>query len=216
MARHGKDTPRQPGELLSAQPEFQQRLQSIESLLGRIDSAADPNLRASVKELLQLVMDLHNAGLARTLELIRTSSDAGESIIQKLGRDELVASLLVLYGLHPVDLEGRVIQALDHVGSRVRSRGGEVHLLGIQDGAVRLRLNVNGHGCGSTPQGLKEMIENAIYQSAPDVTTLVIEGAGTDPRFVPVETLQGTGVLHVPAPSLSNGLSFATKGEGGL
>lgn len=201
---------------MPAQPEFQQRLQSIESLLGRIDSAADPNLRASVKELLQLVMDLHNAGLARTLELIRTSSDAGESIIQKLGRDELVASLLVLYGLHPVDLEGRVIQALDQVGSRVRSRGGEVHLLGIQDGAVRLRLNVNGHGCGSTPQGLKEMIENAIYQSAPDVTTLVIEGAGTDPGFVPVESLQGTGLLHVPAPSLSNGLSFATKGEGEL
>jgi hypothetical protein len=126
---------------MPAQPEFQQRLQSIESLLGRIDSAADPNLRASVKELVQLVMDLHNAGLARTLELIRASGDAGESMIQRLGRDELVASLLVLYALHPVDLEGRVIQALDQVGSRVRSRGGEV-----QCSAFKTARS----GCGST------------------------------------------------------------------
>ena len=28
--------------------------------------------------------------------------------VTKLGRDELVASLLILYGLHPVDLEARV------------------------------------------------------------------------------------------------------------
>jgi hypothetical protein len=89
-------------------------------------------------------------------------------------------------------------------------------MLGIQDGAVRLRLNVNGHGCGSTAQGLKEMIENAVYRSALDVTALVIEGAVNEPGFVPVETLQGNGVLHASAPGLSNGLSFATKGERGL
>ena len=43
------------------------------------------------------------------LELIRAArAMRGESVIQKLGRDELVASLLVLYGLHPLDLEARV------------------------------------------------------------------------------------------------------------
>jgi Fe-S cluster biogenesis protein NfuA len=181
---------------MPAQPEFQQRLQSIERLLGQIESAADPNLRTTVQELVKLVMDLHGAGLEHMLELIRASGDGGAGIIQKLGRDELVASLLVLYGLHPVDLEARVTQALDKARSRLRAHEGEVELLSIQDGAVRLRLHANGHGCGSTAQALQEMVEDAVYQGAPDVTALVIEvieAAGGKQGFVPLDMLQAAG-----------------------
>ena len=178
---------------MPAQPEFPQRLQSIERLLGRIESAADPNLRTTVQELVQLVMDLHGAGLERMLELIRAAGDGGTVIIQKLGRDELVASLLVLHGLHPMDFEARVTQALDKARSRLRAHEGEVELLSIQDGAVRLRLHANGHGCGSTAQALREMVEDAVYQGAPDVTSLVIEGTEEKPGFVPIELLQGPG-----------------------
>src|SRR5271154_7596249 len=176
---------------MPAQPEFQQRLQSIERLLGEIESAADPSLRSSVQELVQLVMDLHGAGIERMLELVRAAGDAGETITQKLGRDDLVASLLVLYGLHPVDLEGRVNQALDKVRPRLRAREGQVELLSIQDGAVRLRLRANGHGCGSTAEALKEMVEEAIYQAAPDITALTVDGANDQQGFVPLTLLQG-------------------------
>jgi Fe-S cluster biogenesis protein NfuA len=176
---------------MSAQPEFQQRLPSIERLLGEIESTADPSLRAKVQELVQLVMDLHGAGIDRMLELIGAAPDGGESVIQKLGRDELVASLMILHGLHPVNLEARVDQALEKARSRLRAHEGEVELLSIQDGAVRLRLHANGHGCGSTAQALKEIVENAMYQGAPDITALTIEGASEKHDFVPLEMLQG-------------------------
>jgi Fe-S cluster biogenesis protein NfuA len=179
---------------MPAQPEFQQRIQSIERLLGEIESTADPSLRKTVRELVQLVMDLHGAGLERMLELIRAGGAEGENVIEKLGRDELVASLLILYGLHPVDLEARVAQALDKARSRLRAHEGEVELLGIEDGMVRLRLRANGHGCGSTSEALKEMVEQAVYQTAPDVTAVVIEGAGEKQGFVPLEMLHGIGV----------------------
>jgi Fe-S cluster biogenesis protein NfuA len=190
------------------QPEFQQRLQAIESLLGKIERAADPNLRASVQELVQLVMDLHGAGIERILDLLRATGNASDEIVEKLGRDELVASLLVLYGLHPVDLDSRITQALEKARSRVRSHGAEVELLNAQDGAVRLRLKATGHGCGSSAQALKEIVENVIYQGAPDITSLVIEGADERQGFVSLEMLQGT------APHTSNGLSL-TAGEKG-
>jgi Fe-S cluster biogenesis protein NfuA len=177
---------------MPAQPEFQQRLQSIETLLGEIESAADPSLRSNVQKLVQTVMDLHGAGIERILELIHASGDAGEVVVQKLGRDELVASLLVLYGLHPVSLEGRVKQALDKVGPKLRAREGDVELLGIEEGAVRLRLQADGHGCGSTADLLKEMVEEAVYQAAPDVTSLIIEGTEPKQSFVPLAMLQGT------------------------
>jgi len=77
-------------------PEFEKRLQSIEGLLGKIESTADPSLRADVQELVQAVMDLHGAGIERMLEVIRASGEGADHVIHKLGRDELVASLLVL------------------------------------------------------------------------------------------------------------------------
>jgi Fe-S cluster biogenesis protein NfuA len=177
---------------MPAQPEFQQRLQSIEQLLGMIEGAADPNLRTTVQELVQLVMDLHGAALDRLLELIRATGDGSDSVIQKLGRDELVASLLVLHGLHPAGIEARVNEALEKVRPRLRALDGAVELISIQDGAVRLRLQANGHGCGSTAQALKEMVEEAMYQKAPDITALVIEGTAEKPGFVPLAMLQGT------------------------
>jgi len=164
---------------MPAPADFQQRLQSIERLVGEIDSSADPSLRASVQQLVQLVMDLHGAGIERMLELIRSADS--ESIVQKLGQDDLVASLLVLYGLHPLSLEERVVQALGKVRLRLKAREGDVEV-----------LRADGHGCGSTGQALKEMVEEAVYQAAPDLTELTIEG-GETPSFVPLAALQGAG-----------------------
>jgi Fe-S cluster biogenesis protein NfuA len=174
---------------MTAQAEFQRRLKSIEGLLGEIEAAADPNLRTTAQELVQVVMDLHGAGLERMLELIRSSD---ESTVEKLGRDELVASLLILYGLHPLPLEERVAQALDKARVRLRPHEGEVELLGIQEGVVRLRLHAKGHGCGSTPDVLKEIVENAVYQGAPDVASLLIEAP--QPSLVQIGMLQGAAL----------------------
>ena len=209
------------------QPEFQQRLQSIERLLGQIESAADPSLRAAVRDLVQLVMDLHGAGIERILELIRAAGDGGESIVQKLGRDDLVASLLVLYGLHPLGFEARVTQALEKIRPRLHAHEGEVELLGIQNGSVRLRLHAKGHGCSSTANVLHEIVEDAVYRSAPDITALVVESSGQDAvnkqGFVPLAMLQGTGVtpgVGLPpgaaAPHSFTSLSFTGGEDGGL
>jgi Fe-S cluster biogenesis protein NfuA len=197
---------------MPGQPEFQQRLQSIERLLGEIEGAADPNLRASVQELVQLVMDLHGAGIERILELVRATGDEGDGLVHRLGRDELVASLLVLYGLHPLTLEDRVIQAVEKARLRMRSNEGEVELLSVQDGTVRLRIKANGRGCGSTAQALKEIVENAVYQGAPDIASLVIEGAEDKQGFVSLEMLQGTA--H--SPNILNGLSLTAAEKASL
>jgi Fe-S cluster biogenesis protein NfuA len=181
---------------MPAQPEFQQRLKSIERLLGEIDRDAEPNLRSAVQQLVRLVMDLHGGGLERMLELIRQAGDGGAGLIERLSGDELVESLLVLHGLHPLSLEVRIDRALDIARTRLRSHQGELELIGIQDGAVRLRLRANGHGCGST-EALKEIVENAVYQAAPDIVSLVVEGAAERQGFVPIEMLQKTPMLHV-------------------
>jgi Fe-S cluster biogenesis protein NfuA len=195
---------------MPAQPELQKRIQSIERLLGEIESTADPSLRSAVQELVQSVMDLHGAGIERMLEVIGAAEEGSDRIIQTLGQDELVASLLVLYGLHPVSMEERVARALDKIHSRIRSHEGEVELLSAFEGTVRLRLQANGHGCGSTAQALKEAVENAIYQAAPDITSLIIEGGDEKQGFIPLETLRAS------VPRISDEVSLVAGEKGGL
>lgn len=182
-------------------PELQRRLGSIDELLRKIETTADPSLRTTVLELVELVMNLNGAGLEKILELIRASGDPGETVIQKLGSDELVGSLLVLYGLHPLKFETRVSQALDKVRSRLRLQNGEVELLSVEDCAVRLRLHAQSQGCGSTAQSLKETVEEALYQAAPDATSIIIEGTEGKQSFVPLEMLRASQ----PAPIAMNG-----------
>ena len=128
------------------------------------------------------------------MEIVAENGESGQRTIDDLGRDPLVSSLLVLYGLHPLDMESRVAQAVERVQPRVRKGGGELELLGIEGGVVRLQLQVTGHACGSTGKTLKTMVEDALYEAAPDMNRLVIEGleepAGSS-GFVPLGKLGG-------------------------
>ncbi|MEP6956794.1 MAG: NifU family protein, partial [Chthoniobacterales bacterium] len=121
----------------------------------------------------------------------------GQGMIDELGDDELVSSLLLVHGLHPLDLESRVRNALEKVGPRLAQHGGSVDLLGVtRDGVVRLRLAGNCHGCPSSILTLKFSIEEAIYAAAQDVTSLEVEG--TTP-LAPA-TAQGANGAEPAAP----------------
>jgi Fe-S cluster biogenesis protein NfuA len=128
------------------------------------------------------------------MEIVAKNDESGQRTIDDLGRDPLVSSLLVLYGLHPLDVESRVAQAVERVRPQVRKGGGELDLLGIEAGVVRLQLQVTGHGCGSTGKTLKKLVEDALYEAAPDMNRLIIEGleepAGSS-GFVPLGKLGG-------------------------
>lgn len=203
--------------------QFQARIQQIEGLIQGIESSSDPATRARAQELLQLVLELHGAGLERMLDLAADGGDAGLAIIDGFAGDELVSSLLLLHGLHPLDLEARVMQALEMVRPSLVSHGSDVELLGIADGIVRVRLQGGSHGCGSSPMQLKQQIEEAVLAAAPDMTSLEIEGLMQEqsfPRtgFVPLEQLFASpshpGSVVLPLASVTSPLP-AREGDGG-
>jgi Fe-S cluster biogenesis protein NfuA len=159
--------------------ELQKQIRRIGEIVEQLESTADPNSSAMAKELLESLMALHGAALERILELAAGTGEAGESIIRKCGRDELVSSLLLLYGLHPDDLRTRVTRALEKSRSNVESHGGSAELVSInQEGVVTLRLNVKSSGCGSSASSVKSMLEAAVQDAAPDATSIIVEEAG--------------------------------------
>jgi Fe-S cluster biogenesis protein NfuA len=178
---------------MSEQREIQARMEAIERLVRDIEQVSDPSARSLSKQLVQSLMDLHGAGIERMLEVIHSKGEFGQQMIDEMGRDELVRSLLLLYGLHPLDLETRVLQALEKAHFTLRSQGANVELVRISEsGAVTLRLQGNGHGCPSSGVSLHSTIERAVYDAAPDVTALTIEDATSAAAgFVSLASLRG-------------------------
>ena len=173
--------------------QFQKQLSHIEELVNVLNAAPDPTVFAKSRELAQALLELHGAGLERVFELIHGSPFTGQALIDRLAQDQLISNLLVLHGLHPLDLETRVRNALESVKPRLGLHGGSVEVIGVTPGGgIKLRLEGNCHGCPSSRVTLKSSIEEAIYAAAPDVTGLEVEGAvdnfvnapnGLQPKF---------------------------------
>jgi len=178
--------------------DFQDDMQRIGGLVQQIDSIADPAVRAVTKDLVQSLMDLHGAALEKALDIVAEAGEPGMDIIGRLGRDSLVSSVLILYGLHPEDLETRVAKAVDRIRPQLRKQGCEVELLGVNEGAIRLRVQTGSHTCGSTAKTVQATLEGAVYDAAPDMSSLVIEGFEEKPSsgFVSLDKLSGS--LNVP------------------
>jgi Fe-S cluster biogenesis protein NfuA len=172
------------------QNELQQQLHRIEELILTLEQNADPALRAVAKELVQLLLDVHGAGLERMLQITSESGASGKELIDRFGQDELARSLLLLYELHPRDLATRVAEGLDSIGPYLRSRNAGVELISISEGSVRTRLVGSAHGC--TASSLKSAIEEALSKAAPDLIsiTVEVEPEPMAPVFVPLANLR--------------------------
>jgi hypothetical protein len=144
-------------------------------------------------------MDVHGAGLDRIMEIVFETDAAGPAIIEKLGQDAVTSSLLLLYSLHPDDLETRVHRAVERLRPRLRKVSYSVDLTRVNEGTVEVRVTStsSGHSCGSTVKEVRAMVEDGIFELAPDVTSLEIHGLEEPANggFVPLESLVGHGIL---------------------
>ena len=155
---------------------FQEKIRQLGALVGELDAIPGNGGQGTARELVQLLLEVHGSGLERIMELIDESGEPGEGIIVRLGQDPIVRHLLLLHSLHPEDLETRVLKAIDLAGPRLRKNNSELELLGIRDGAVQLRVRASGHACGSNGKAAQSIVEECIYDLAPDLTSLEILG----------------------------------------
>jgi len=188
--------------------DFRERVQRIGGLVQEIEAIADPALRASTKELVQSLMDLHGAAFERVMEIVAGAGEPGMELIDHLGRDPKVSSVLVLYGLHPEDLDSRVLKAIERIRPQLRKQGCELELLSLRDGDVRIRVEKGEHTCGSTAKTVQATLEGAIYDAAPDLQSLVVEGLEEKPAsgFVALDRLMsGAAIAIAPVAAEGNG-----------
>jgi len=173
--------------------EFQEQVRQLGKLIAQFDELPDGATKTAARDLVQLLMDVHGRGLERVMEIIFDSGDPGQKIIDKFGQDSIVGNLLLLYSLHPDGLEARIQSALDRMRPRLRKLACTIELENVQEGAVQVRLATSGHNCGSSTQDLRSIVEEGMFDFAPDVTSLEILGLEepTPAGFVTLESLLG-------------------------
>ena len=182
----------------------------IETLIQEVSAFSDPRARATAEELVQALLDMYGEGLARILELTGQSEASGYALIETLASDDLVGSLFLLHGLHPIDIETRVAKALVGVRPYLKSHGGNVEFIRVEDGIAYLRLEGSCHGCPASTVTLKLAIEEAIYKAAPDLDGLQVEGV-IDPPPRP-----GTPITFVPPRKRKDSASTPSTEQNGV
>ena len=150
--------------------EADQLIARVQELTGRLEDLEDEACRGLAEELTSAVVQMYGAGLERILELADEETRAG------MAKDELVAGLLMIHDLYPVPIEERVVQALDTVRPYMESHGGNVELLGIEDGVAKLRLEGSCKSCRASSSTLELAVRQALEEAAPDLLGMDVEG----------------------------------------
>jgi Fe-S cluster biogenesis protein NfuA len=152
------------------------RAKRIQDLVTQLEQVADPNTRAAVQKLLPEILQLHQVGLRRILDLIADTGEGAAPVQNRLLADDVVRGLLLIHDLHPLSLEQRLQQALDKVLPYIRGHGGNVELTSLQDGVAKLRLHGTCQSCSASSITLELAVRAAIEEFCPDLQGFDVEG----------------------------------------
>lgn len=152
----------------------------VEELLESIETLPDPAGREAAAEVVAALLDMYGEGLARMVDMMASAEEPG--LAEAASEDELVSHLLLLHDLHPVPVEERVAGALVGVRPYLESHGGNVELVAVEDGVVRVRMEGSCDGCPSSAMTLKLAIEEAVHKAAPEVERVEAENAEPEPE----------------------------------
>ncbi|MDI3314180.1 MAG: NifU family protein [Mycobacterium sp.] len=149
-------------------------------------SAGGAAARERAEQLVREVAELYGAGLAKIMAMIEDPV-----LIDRLAGDHLVASLLLVHGLHPHDVRRRVSDALDSVRPYLGSHGGDVHLLDVVGDTVRLQFAGSCRSCPSSAVTLELAVEDAVRAAAPEISSIEVVPAEPDSAagLIPADAL---------------------------
>ncbi|MDP9429455.1 MAG: NifU family protein [Actinomycetota bacterium] len=156
-------------------------LDRLEELFGEVEQF-DEAVRSRVFELLDGVDAIHRLAVTRL-------ADALGADVDRLRRcDPAVAWLFEAYGVG-VDDVAAAAAALDPIRPYVTEHGGDVEVLAVERGVVRVRLAGACSGCTSAAQTLRYGVEEALRDNLPGFVAMEVApdgGAAPHPPPGPV------------------------------
>ena len=182
MAEDGAPTAdpgRQPAE--AALAALGPLLDRLEELFAEVEEF-DDDVRTRVFELLDGIDGIHRLAVTRLADAL------GPDLDQLRRGDPAVAWLFEAYGVG-VDDVAAATAALEPVRPYITEHGGDVEVLSVERGVVRVRLSGACSGCTSAAQTLRYGVEEALRDNLPGFVAMDVapdSGAAAHPPPGPV------------------------------
>ena len=171
-------TDRQPkqGPAQNLQNDINLQGERIQKLLEKIEALPYPGAKELIQECMEAVLAFYGLGLSRILQIVSGAGPEGRKVHRDLIHDDIIKGLLLIHDLHPLDLETRLRDALDKVRPYLKSHGGNVELINLENDIARLRLQGTCQSCASSSITLELAIRHAIEEACPDLVHFEVEG----------------------------------------
>jgi Fe-S cluster biogenesis protein NfuA len=154
----------------------QEMARRLQDLIEQIQAQPNPAARALLQECLRSILSFYGEGLSRILADIQDLGTQGQDLLERLSDDPAISSLLLIHGLHPVALETRLRRALEKVQPYLRSHGGNIELLSLENEVARVRLEGTCKTCPSSAMTLEFAVRRAVEEACPDLLGFEVMG----------------------------------------
>lgn len=186
---------------MSERLEFDQILPRIADLAEQLADHKDPEVVDTAGELLDWIDVFHANGVGRMVEMLREWR--GDILLESVAADPVAGQLLRAYGLgDDVDVDAArvaVQAALGEVRPYLHSHGGDMEVIQISDGVVRLKLHGNCDGCTASDATILGQVEGALQKHWVDYRRVEIEEMTAEPHPPPAAGTITTG-LQIGGP----------------
>lgn len=139
-------------------------LDRLEDLLAAVEGL-DNEVQARVFELLDGVDAVHR------LAVTRLGAELAEDLGRVRRQDAAVDWLFQAYGVGVDDAEAASV-ALEQIRPYLHEHGGEVEVLGVQQGVVRVQLIGACSGCTAAADTLRHGVEEALRENLPGFVSM--------------------------------------------
>ncbi len=183
--------------------EYDEILPRIAELAEVLIEHDDASVSATAAELLDWIDVFHANGVGRIVEMIREWR--GDILLGTVASDPVAGKLLEAYGLgDAVDEDAArvaVQTALAEVRPYLNSHGGDMEVVEIKDGVVRLKLHGSCDGCTASDATIIEQVESSLQRHWMDYRRIEVE--------------EMTAEAHPPpaAGTVTTGLQIRASGE---
>lgn len=171
-----------------------QQEEDFEALAARVDRALaavralPEEAREKALELKEAIEAFHRHALRRLVRTLR-STDHGKELLLKAVEDPSVYAVFLLHGLVRQDVVTRVAAALEEVRPYLRSHGGDVELVKVEEGVAYVRLHGACLGCSLSARTLQDGVEEVIKARVPEIQRVAVVPQGPVSGFVPLDEI---------------------------
>ena len=175
---------------------FDEVLPRIAELAERLAEHDEKEVAETAIEMLDWIDVFHANGVGRIVEMLRDWR--GEILLEAVAADPVAGALLAAYGLgDAADLDAARVSvqaALAEVRPYLHSHGGDMEVVHIEDGVVRLKLHGSCDGCTASDATIIEQVEAAMKEHWLDFRRIEVEEMTADPHPPPVAGTITTGL----------------------